>query len=87
MHDGHVSGTLGYVTGKCGRCDKILCNRCPIKHEGKTGSDIISLEHIDNTTLECGNIRLNIGPRVIMMKWNSQMRGNMDYQNPEGQLT
>lgn len=26
LHDGHVSGTSGYVTGKCGRCDKIMCN-------------------------------------------------------------
>lgn len=26
LHDGHVLGTSGYVTGKCKRCDKVLCN-------------------------------------------------------------
>jgi len=31
-------GTLGYDIEKCKRCEKILCNRCPLKHEGKIGS-------------------------------------------------
>ena len=39
LHNGHVSGTSRYVTGKCRRCDKILCNGCPLKHEGRARSD------------------------------------------------
>jgi len=39
LPDGHVLGTFGYVKGKCRRCDKIMCNKCPLKHEGRTRSD------------------------------------------------
>lgn len=39
LHDSHVSSTSEYVTGKCERCDKILCNQCPLKHEGRIGSE------------------------------------------------
>jgi len=35
----HVLGILGYVIGKCRRSDKILCNRCPLNHEGGMRSD------------------------------------------------
>jgi len=30
LYNGHVSGTLGYVIGKCRRCDKILCNKLDV---------------------------------------------------------
>jgi len=30
LHSCQVFGTPGYGTGKCRRCDKIWCNRCPL---------------------------------------------------------
>ena len=50
-------------------------------------ADWTSLEHIGDMTSECGSIRLNIGPKVIMTRWNSQMRGSMDHPNPKEQVT
>jgi len=37
LYNDHVSGTSGYVTENYRRRDKILCNRCPLNHEGRRG--------------------------------------------------
>ena len=39
LHDCKVLGTSWYDIGKSRRRDKILCNRCLLKHEGRIGSD------------------------------------------------